>query len=89
MKFSQIFRMNQSFKIEKGDFGRLIRTIKENVSVFLKELNSESVSDHVNQQFFIRKMSIAVIYHSGINQYYQSTYLLSIDHRSINYDMNV
>ena len=81
--------MNKSIIIDKGDFGRLIRTIKENVSVFLKELTSESVSDHVNQQFFIRKMSIAVIYHSGINQYYQSTYLLSIDHRSIYYDMNI
>ena len=81
--------MNKSIIIDKGDFGRLIRTIKENVSVFLKELTSDLVSDHVNHLFFIRKMSIAVIYHSGINQYYQSTYLLSIDHRSIYYDMNI
>ena len=83
MKFSHIVKMNKRVIIDKGDFGRLIRTIKENVSVFLKELNSYSVSDHVNQQFFIIKMSIAVIYHSGINQYDQSTYLLSIDHTSI------
>ena len=81
--------MNKSIIIDKGDFGRLIRTIKENVSVFLKELTSDSVSDHVNQQFFIRKMSIAVIYHSGINQYDQSTYLLITDHTYIYYDMNV
>ena len=83
MKFSHIFKMNKSIIKDKGDFGRLIRTIKENVSVFLKELTSESVSDHVNQQFFIRKMSIAVIYHSGINQYDQSTYLLITDHTYI------
>ena len=89
MKFSHIVKMNKRVIIDKGDFGRLIRTIKENVSVFLKELTSDSVSDHVNHLFFIRKMSIAVIYHSGINQYDQLTYLLSIDHTSIHYDMNV